>query len=289
MANEIPTFTPPTPTFTPPTSSSHGGAVCHFHPNEHAVTRCARCGKYICQDCAENYNVDGGEYKGQPLCYDCCNELVSDNVRTLKKQQAKIIANYIFTFIGMLFGLFIGLGISSSTPLPWYVVLIFAFVGGTLWTFIKNGFRIILNGIKNLFKNGFNIIGLFLIFFVLAWDFLKAIAISVWGTIQKLFNYTKYIIQTAGFIRSDTAALQQMADYMEYTQIRSQNVGVDLATLMNEDSELYNNTYARNVAQMGEQGVADAFRTATASYNEHGEIIRNAQATMFNESGEIIR
>ena len=289
MANEIPTFTPPTPTFTPPSTPTHNGPVCHFHPNEQAVTRCAKCGKYICQDCAENYNVDGGEYKGQPLCYDCCNELVSDNVRTLKKQQAKIIINYIFTFIGMIFGLMVGLSINKAAAMPWYVILIFAFVGGTLWTFILNGFRILLGVLQGILKNGINLASINGLVFGIAWGLIKAIAISVWGTIQKLFYYTKYIIQTAGFIKSDTAALQQMADYMEYTQIRSQHVGVDLATLMTEDSDLYDNTYARNVAQMGEDGAADAYRTATASYNEHGEIIRNAQARMFNENGEIVR
>ena len=32
------------------------------HPTEPAVARCARCGKYICKDCAEAYTVTDGEY-----------------------------------------------------------------------------------------------------------------------------------------------------------------------------------------------------------------------------------
>lgn len=56
----IPTFTPPedgAPVFTPPKTPQHDGPVCYHHPSEPAVARCARCGKYICKDCAEAYTV----------------------------------------------------------------------------------------------------------------------------------------------------------------------------------------------------------------------------------------
>lgn len=56
----IPTFTPPensAPVFTPPKTPQHDGPVCYHHPTEPAVARCARCGKYICKDCAEAYTV----------------------------------------------------------------------------------------------------------------------------------------------------------------------------------------------------------------------------------------
>lgn len=66
-----------------------------------------------------------------------------------------------------------------------------------------------------------------------------------------------------------------MADYMEYTLVRSQNVGVDLATLMTEDSQLYNNSYAQSVMNNGEETAAASVRAAAVSFNEHGEIIRN--------------
>lgn len=73
MANDsIPTFTPPAPTFTPPKQPTFNGPACAFHPNEPAVTKCARCGKPICQDCADNYQVNDEQYEGKPICYDCC-------------------------------------------------------------------------------------------------------------------------------------------------------------------------------------------------------------------------
>ena len=71
----------------------------------------------------------------------------------------------------------------------------------------------------------------------------KCIFITVSNTIQ----YIIYLKKTQGFIESDTAALQQMRDYMQYTLVRNQNKGVDLEDLMNEGSELYNNSYAQAV------------------------------------------
>lgn len=66
-----------------------------------------------------------------------------------------------------------------------------------------------------------------------------------------------------------------MADYMEYTLVRSRNVGVDLATLMNEDSELSNNSYAQAVVANGEAAAEASLRNAAVTFNEHGEIIRS--------------
>ena len=69
-----------------------------------------------------------------------------------------------------------------------------------------------------------------------------------------------------------------MADYMEYTQVMSRNVGVDLATLINEGSELYNNSYAQDVARRGEAQAEATLRGCVARINENGEIIRNFAA-----------
>ena len=66
-----------------------------------------------------------------------------------------------------------------------------------------------------------------------------------------------------------------MRDYMEYTLVRSQNKGVDLESLMNEGSELYNNSYAQAVRTQGEAAADAALRQATTQINERGEIIRN--------------
>ena len=58
-ADAVPTFTPPTPTFTPPVDAkpTFNGPACYYHKDEPAVAKCARCGKFICQDCFDNYGV----------------------------------------------------------------------------------------------------------------------------------------------------------------------------------------------------------------------------------------
>lgn len=274
MANNIPTFTPPAPTFTPPANGNGNGRSCHFHQNEPAVAKCAKCGKPLCQDCVDTYTVNNDEYAGKALCYDCCQALVAANVKELKKQRAKIIAMYIFTALGMLFGGIIGGSMVASDPsTPGWIPVLTAFIGGCLWTFIVNCGKILVNTIKNCAKGAW--LGAILWFFI---DMIKAIVIAVWGTIQKLFYYTKHLIKTSGFIKSDSQALQQMADYMEYTLVRSQNVGVDLATLMNEDSQLYNNSYAQNVMANGEANAEASIRGCVTSINENGEIIRSFAA-----------
>lgn len=269
MANDsIPTFTPPSaPTFTPP---AHNGPSCAFHPNEPAVTKCARCGKPICQDCADNYQVNDEQYGGEPICYDCCKELVAENVKTLKKQRVKIILQYIFTLLGLGLGAIIWSTVRSGSPdFPAWTIVLFMLVGGSLWTFVTNLGKIFVNTIKN-FANGAWLGGILWLII----DTIKAIFISIWLTIQKFFYYTKYIIKTSGFIKSDSRALQQMTDYMEYTQVMSRNVGVDLATLMNEGSELYDNSYAQAVSQHGEAQAEATLRSCAATINENGEIIR---------------
>lgn len=97
----------------------------------------------------------------------------------------------------------------------------------------------------------------------------------IWITLSQTVQYLVYLKRTSGFIEADTQALQQMKDYMEYTLVRSQNKGVELESLMNEGSELYNNSYAQSVRTNGETAADEALRQATTMINEHGEIIRD--------------
>ena len=108
--DSAPTFQPPqepVPTFQPP-GGVRNGAVCFHHPLEPAAARCARCGKYICKDCAEAYGVSSGEYAGKCLCFDCCEELVSQNVAELTRNKEKIKAQFITSLVG------IGIGFLGS-------------------------------------------------------------------------------------------------------------------------------------------------------------------------------
>lgn len=280
-SDAIPTFAPPTPTFTPPQNEKpqFNGPACYYHKDEPAVAKCARCGKYICQDCFDNYGVSDGQYKNKALCYDCCQELVAENVRELTKNKNKIKLQFIVSIVGMIIGLIVGISLGVSAEAGGGVIL-FAIagigVGGVLLSALKSFFSMVWEVIKIAISGNFG----FLTVLSIIWNIIKLIFQSIYYTISNTIYYIKYIKQTSGFIESDSAALQQMADYMEYTMIRNQNRGVDIETLLNQKSELADNSYAHMVQQQGEEGAEATLRECVATINENGEIIRS-----FHEAG----
>lgn len=267
MSNGAPVFTAPTPTFEPPKR------MCYYHSNDPAVAQCAKCGKLICQDCYENYGVTDGEYAGQALCYDCCKELVADNVAELTKNKKKVKFHFILSIIGMAIGFIIGMaaGISEgSFGGGLYMGIILALLGGMFWDYMKFYLAALWESFKMMFTDG-----------VVAAVIACAIAVTIggfkamWYTIKNTFFYIKYLKETQGFIESDSEALRQMEDYMQYTMIRNKNRGVDLETLLSQQSELANNSYARMVQEKGEEGAEAELRRCVATINENGEIIRS--------------
>ena len=262
--NDIPIFTPPTndlPTFTPPTQPARhfDGPACYHHPDEPAEGQCARCGKYICRDCVEAYTVAIGEYAGESLCYDCCQDLVAENVSTLKKQRRKIIALFIATIIGVVIG---AMFLSVNTVAG----LICMFWFGSFWWWIKNTIRAWWNNPAGRSFAGFIGAGI------------GGLIIAPIQTIKKVVQCIVYLIKTSKFIKEDSEALVQMREYMEYTQVMSRNKGVDLETLMGEGSELYNNSYAQMVSTQGEAAADAMLRQYTTRIAENGEIIRDFAA-----------
>ena len=281
----VPTFTPPAaPQFTPPARPAFTGPACHFHSDEPAVRRCAKCGKPICQDCVDNYQVTSTEYAGKPLCYDCCRQLVTENIEKLTQDKSKIKFHFILSIIGIAIGFFFGLstGISAGDFGSGLVMgLVFAGVGGIFFSFLKFYLQCMWVGIKESFKALFNgggvaaIIGVFIGLTIrIVWEAFKSIFITIKNTI----DYIKYLKETEGFIESDTAALQQMADYMEYTLVRNKYEGVDIDTLLAQESSLADNSFARMVQEKGEDQAEAHIRGVAATINEHGEIIRNFAA-----------
>ena len=273
-SDAIPTFTPPTPTFTPPknTKPDFNGPACSYHKDEPAVAKCARRGRYICQDCFDNYGVSSGEYAGKALCYDCCQQIVAENVADLKKNKNKIMLQFIVSIIGMVLGMIVG--ISSGGGVAGAVIGLA--VGGVLLSALKVFFSLVWDVIKIAVSGQFGVLTVLSII----WNILVLIVKCLITTVSNTVYYINYLVKTSGFINSDTQALQQMADYMEYTMIRNQNRGVDIDTLLNQKSELADNSYAQMVQQRGEEGAEAAMRECVATFNEHGEIIRN-----FNVAG----
>ena len=206
--DEVPTFTPPTaPKFTPPPAPTFSGPACHYHADEPAVKRCARCGKYICQDCVDNYQVTNDEYEGKPLCYDCCQELVSENISTLTANLNKIKLQFGLSIVGIVIGFIIGLsaGIEGGDFGAGLVAgLIYGCIGGVFLSAMKAFFSLAWDAIKIAFSGNFGWLTILSIIFQCCVIVVKCIWVTVSNTIQ----YIIYIKKTNGFIESDTRFLQ---------------------------------------------------------------------------------
>ena len=263
-----PTFTPPAPTFTPPRAYANGPA-CYYHPDEPAVAKCARCGKLICQDCFDNYGVSAGEYEGHALCYDCCQQLVAENIAELKRNKRVIKFQFILSLIGIILGFIFGC--AAGGPIAG---LIYGCVGGVFLSAVKAYCSMLWEAIKIAFSGQFGIVTVISLIIQSAIIIFKCIG----ATVSNTYHYIVYLKQTSGFIESDTAALRQMQDYMEYTLIRNMNRGVDIQTLLQQDSRLADNSYAHMVQSQGEAQAEANLRGCVATINENGEIIRSFAA-----------
>ena len=293
MAN-IPTFTPPTnaaPTFTPPSGNQnyHGGVSCYYHHGEPAVATCARCGKHLCEDCFEAYGVSEGEYANQALCYDCTQQLVAENIEELTKNKKKIKFQFILSIVGMCIGFLLGFipGIAAGIAEGAFFEglgaglisgVMFGLIGGVFLTFIKFYLSLMWEAIKAVFSNLDNTAGLIGALIGLCFAWIVGVFKCCYYCIKNTIDYIRYLKRTEGFIESDTAALEQMREYMEYTRIRNQNKGVDLETLMEQGSELYNNSFAQMVRDRGEAAATEEIARAATRIAANGEIIRDFAA-----------
>ncbi len=280
QGGEIPKFTPPTPTFTPPKNSTHvhNGPVCYYHQDELAVAKCARCGKYLCKDCFDSYGVSAGDYQGQALCYDCTRELVADNVAELTKNKNKIKVQFIISLVGIVLGFIFGIGTGAGGGFDAAILngIIGAAVGGVFLSAMKAFFSMVWDVIKIAFAGQFGLLTVLSIIL----NIIVLIFNCLFTTISNTIYYISYLKRTSGFIESDQASLQQMQDYMEYTMIRNQNPGVDIETLLKENSELADNSVAQMARTQTEEQIEASMRGCVASINENGEIIRS-----FHENG----
>ena len=277
---QAPTFAPPAPTFTPPTAPAARTTTvtgCYHHPDDQAVARCSKCGKYLCSDCVDSYGVAIGDYAGQALCYDCTAELVAQNVADLNQNKSKIRFQFILSIVGMSIGFILGIvmGISAGdVGVALLGGLIYAGVGGVFLSVVKAYFSLMWDAIKIAFSGNFGWLTVLSLIWQSIWIVLKAIFLTIKNTI----DYIVYLKKTSGFIESDTQCLQDMRDYMEYTLSRSRNRGVDLDTLMQQDSTLFNNSFAQAVKSQGEAQATTNLRNSVISINERGEIIRSLAA-----------
>lgn len=211
------------------------GMGCYHHPSQQALAQCAGCGNAICADCREMYGVTSGDYAGKALCYDCTTMLVAENIKEVEKIKKK-------TQIMTLLSLFI------VTPLK------------LLWDMVKGG---------SMAASG-NLSGAF-VMVITMFKFCVFPFVAIYRIVV-LWNQSK---QAKEIMASDARALQEMRDYFAYTQTMESNEGVDLASLAAQGGVLFDNTYAKNVIEQGEQAAQAQLRRSVVTISENGEILRS--------------
>ena len=288
--DDIPVFTPPSsskeddiPVFAPPASSNENRLVCFHHPNESAAGQCTRCGKYICKDCCEAYTVESGEYAGKCLCYDCCQQIVENNIAELTLNKKKIKFQFILSIIGMVAGFLLGFITQISSLYGTFgsalmAGIMYGLIGGVFLRAVKGYLNIAWEMLKSMLLSLGSKDGVIVWIISCFWGMIQMCWLFItcsYETITNTIRYINYLKRTSHCIEQDQLALQNMRAYMEYTLIRGQNKGVDLESLMNEGSELYNNSYARAVRNNGEEFADSMIRQATTTIAANGEIIRS--------------
>lgn len=98
------------------TESNKESKVCIYHPMKEAVTVCAKCGKWICEDCASAGLIRGGELKGRSLCFSCAEELVQKKLQKLSSGKDTKRKYWIRLAIGAVVGIAVGCLLAGNFP-----------------------------------------------------------------------------------------------------------------------------------------------------------------------------
>ena len=191
----------------------------------------------------------------------------------LAKNKRKIKAQFIISLIGMGIGLIFGISIGSSGGFGSALLtgIIGAAIGGVFLSAMKVFFSMVWEVIKIAVSGQFGILTIFSIL----WNIIVLIFKCFITTISNTIYYIRYLRQTSSSIESDQAALNQMRDYMEYTMVRNKNRGVDIETLLQQNSELASNSVAQMARTQTEEQIEASMRNCVATINENGEIIRS--------------
>jgi len=241
---------------------SYNYDMCADHPSQEAVASCGMCGKPICQGCCDVFRIETGIHAGGVVCYDCASEMVSSNISNIDRFRAKVKKERTLMFVGMIVGLVIGIGAGASTydaGAMIGVALLCIAIGGSLGTI----------GSKTLdAMASFGLFGL-LAPVILVW-------VSPILTIYRFVSRIKQINQCDAILAGDTNTLREMRDYYAYTQTMEQERGrADFEKLVGQGGALFDNSYARTVANRGEAAAQAELRQSVVTISANGEIIRS--------------
>jgi hypothetical protein len=199
---------------------------------------------------------------GKALCFECTEEVVKEHAADIAAFRKQVDTERKFIIAGAIIGAIFGV-IMAINQYPAMALL---------WAIQVAGIVSVFGFFRKLVFLGMSLHLLFvLILSVITGVFLIAIPI----TIVRLIKKKKQMAQADDIIASDERILQEMRDYFAYTQTMEKNKGIDLARLVAQGSELYDNTYARAVLDKGEKEAQADLRQSVVTIGKNGEIIRN--------------
>ncbi len=114
------------------------GYLCYHHHNDQgrqAVARCSKCGKALCQECAETFK---SSKNGAVLCGDCRKDEVKETYVLLQKTKGIVKKELIFIFVGLVLGIVATIILANAVDPNLGVLGIWLpFVGASFGTFHK--------------------------------------------------------------------------------------------------------------------------------------------------------
>lgn len=274
------------------------GQACSYHPHNIATTKCASCGRPICDDCKDIAQNELGY-----ICYDCASEMVSADIELGKERRNKVIIRVIIGIIGAIVcgilshtqffinefestsygvGVYRFLFILFGAAIPIYFPLLGKLIK-LIWRFMRwrpisyDGIiGSIFLGIKIMVVM-FAIVGFFMVFSAFI------VFSPVVALILAIVDLTKFI-RANKLIERNIELLKNMNDYLEIIREKSeQNSSIDEIV---RDSRMQGNSFAQAVMR---DGYDQARKNVTNVAREIEENDRQIKKFIVNEYGEAVR
>ena len=109
------------------------GFVCYHHHNDlsrQAVARCSKCGKALCQECAETFKSRTGAI----LCGDCKKSEVQETYALLQLKKGAIRKEFILILVGLVLGIAATIVLANADPSFGMFGIWLPFVGASFGT-----------------------------------------------------------------------------------------------------------------------------------------------------------
>lgn len=254
------------------------GIECCHHPSKRAVALCGNCGRGICKEC---YDIYGDSET--ILCYDCTVELVKEHLADITAFKERVRKSHITMLVLACIGAVIGLTSCIESGEAGVIIagLIFGTaIGASLGTILQDIWLSLLTALGMLKEKGgllsdegMSSFGWGLVFGLIRTVFMLLVSpiIAAYQCVKR----ARQMKQAEIIITSDEYILRKMKDYFEYTLVMEKKDGVDLATLAEQGSELFDNTYVQSILKNGEKAAQSELCQDTVMIAANGEIIRS--------------